>query len=56
MGSLVSRSMSCKMRHRFVSFFALAALEWSLHHVRSHVGFQMAPLGRGKVAQVIPVA
>ena len=44
--------MPCQIRIRFVSFLALVALEWSLHHVRSHVGFQMARLGGCIVALV----
>ena len=50
--SLVSPSMSCQMRIRFVCFLALVALEWSLHHVRRRVGFQIARLGGSKVALV----
>ena len=48
--SLVSPSMSCEFLLRFVSFLALVALEWSLHHVSSHVGFQITRLGGSKVA------
>ena len=44
--------MSCEMRIRFVSFLALVALEWSRHHVRSRVGFQIARLDASKVALV----
>ena len=44
--------MSCEFRLRFVSFLALVALEWSLHHVRSHVVLQMARLDGSIVALV----
>ena len=50
--SLVSPSMSCEMRLRFVSFLALVALEGSRHHVRSCVISHFARLGAGKVALV----
>ena len=50
--SLVSLCMSCEFPLRFVSFLALVALEWSRHHVRSHVGFQMARVGGSIVALV----
>ena len=43
-------STSCEAPLRFVSYLALVALEWSLHHVSSHVGFQMTRLGGSKVA------
>ena len=36
----------------FVSFLALVALEWSRHHVRSHVGFQIARFDGSKIALV----
>ena len=44
--------MSCEFRLRFVSFLALVALEWSRHHVCSHVAFQMARVGGSIVALV----
>ena len=44
--------MSCEAPLRFVSFLALVALEWFIHHVRSHVGFQMARFRGSKVALV----
>ena len=44
--------MSCEFLLRFVSFLALVALEWSRHHVRSRVGFQMARLGGCVVALI----
>ena len=44
--------MPCEFPLRFVSFLALVALEWSRHHVRSHVAFQIARVGRNKVALV----
>ena len=43
-------STSCEAPLRFVSYLALVALEWSLHHVSSHVGFQITRLGGSKVA------
>ena len=44
--------MSCEFPLRFVSFLALVALEWSLHHVRSRVGSQSARLGGSVVTLV----
>ena len=44
--------MSCKFPLRFVSFLALVTLEWSRHHVRSHVVFQIARVGGSIVALV----
>ena len=44
--------MSCEVPLRFVSFLALVALEWPLHHVSSCVGFQMARVGGSIVALV----
>ena len=36
----------------FVSFLALVALEWFIHHVRSHVGFQIGRVSGSVVALV----
>ena len=47
---LVGPSTSCEAPLRFVSYLALVAPEWSLHHVSSHVGFQITRLGGCKVA------
>ena len=44
--------MSCEAPLRFVSFLALVALEWSLHHVCSHVIVQIARLDESKTALV----
>ena len=44
--------MFCEFRLPFVSFLALVALEWSRHHVLSHVAFQIARSGASKIAQV----
>ena len=44
--------MFCEMRLRFVSFLALVALEWSRHHVRSHVISQIARVDGSKGALV----
>ena len=40
--------MSCQMRIQFGSFLALVALEWSPHHVRSHVISQIARVDGSK--------